>query len=49
MVGMIGYGMAKAAVHQLVQSLNNPHSGLPADATVLGILPYVVHSHHSIV
>jgi hypothetical protein len=26
---MIGYGMAKAAVHQLVKSLASPKSGLP--------------------
>lgn len=37
--GMIGYGMAKAAVHQLVSSLSQQNSGLPANATVLGILP----------
>jgi dihydropteridine reductase len=37
--GMIGYGMAKAAVHQLVSSLSQQNSGLPADTTVLGILP----------
>lgn len=38
--GMIGYGMAKAAVHHLVQSLKNPDGGLPPDSSVLGILPY---------
>jgi len=38
---MIGYGMAKAAVHQLVASLSQPDAGLPVDATVLAILPYV--------
>ena len=38
-VGMLGYGMAKAAVHQLVQSLRSCDGGLPADCTVLGILP----------
>lgn len=36
---MIGYGLAKAAVHQLVSSLSQQNSGLPADTTVLGILP----------
>jgi NAD(P)-dependent dehydrogenase (short-subunit alcohol dehydrogenase family) len=36
---MIGYGMAKAAVHQLVRSLAAPGSGLTQDATVLAILP----------
>ena len=38
-IGMIGYGMAKAAVHQLVHSLKAPSSGLPSDAGVIGILP----------
>jgi len=37
--GMIGYGMAKAAVHHLTQSLAAPKSGLPADALVAAILP----------
>mmetsp|Transcript_31869 Transcript_31869/g.83506 ORF Transcript_31869/g.83506 Transcript_31869/m.83506 type:complete len:243 (+) Transcript_31869:31-759(+) len=36
---MIGYGMAKAAVHQLVKSLAAKGSGLSEDATVLAILP----------
>ena len=37
--GMMGYGMAKAAVHQLVKSLASPGSGLPDLACVLGLLP----------
>ncbi|XP_055914212.1 dihydropteridine reductase [Eupeodes corollae] len=37
--GMIGYGMAKAAVHQLTKSLAGADSGLPADSLVLSILP----------
>ena len=36
---MIGYGMAKAAVHQLTQSLADDKSGLPKGATALAILP----------
>ncbi|KAG0303831.1 hypothetical protein BGZ98_006234 [Dissophora globulifera] len=36
---MIGYGMAKAAVHQLVASLAGPDSGIPSDAKVNAILP----------
>lgn len=36
---MIGYGMAKAAVHQLVKSLAAADSGLPNNSTVLAILP----------
>ena len=37
--GMMGYGMAKAAVHQLVASLASEGSGLPVDCCVLGLLP----------
>ena len=38
--GMIGYGMAKAAVHQLTKSLaDTEHSGLPKGAFVAAIAP----------
>lgn len=37
--GMIGYGMAKAAVHQLTKSLSGNDSGLPKNALVACILP----------
>lgn len=37
--GMIGYGMAKAAVHQLTKSLVGKSGGLPESATVATILP----------
>jgi len=37
--GMAGYGMAKAAVHQLTQSLASEGSGLPKDCVSLAILP----------
>jgi dihydropteridine reductase len=37
--GMIGYGMAKAAVHQLTKSLSTSGSGLPTNASVFSILP----------
>lgn len=37
--GMIGYGLAKAAVHQLVKSLADPSSGLPKNSFVSAILP----------
>lgn len=37
--GMIGYGLAKAAVHHLTKSLANEGSGLPSNSTVLAILP----------
>ncbi|KAG7517571.1 dihydropteridine reductase [Solea senegalensis] len=37
--GMVGYGMAKAAVHQLCQSLAEEKSGLPAGAAAVAILP----------
>lgn len=36
---MIGYGMAKAAVHQLALSLATSDSGLPLNALVVAILP----------
>jgi len=37
--GMIGYGMAKAAVHQLTKSLGEKGSGFPEGATAVCILP----------
>lgn len=37
--GMIGYGMAKAAVHQLTKSLAGDKSGLPENSLVVSILP----------
>jgi dihydropteridine reductase len=37
--GMAGYGMAKAAVHQLTQSLASPGSGLPDNSLAVAILP----------
>jgi len=37
--GMIGYGMAKAAVHQLTKSLAADNGGLPSGAKVATILP----------
>lgn len=37
--GMMGYGMAKAAVHQLVKSLASKGSGLPANSSAVAILP----------
>mmetsp|Transcript_48059 Transcript_48059/g.124840 ORF Transcript_48059/g.124840 Transcript_48059/m.124840 type:complete len:138 (-) Transcript_48059:1337-1750(-) len=36
---MIGYGMAKAATHQLVASLAQEGSGLPKGTTVAAVLP----------
>lgn len=36
---MIGYGMAKSAVHHLTRSLASPDGGLPQDAMVAAILP----------
>lgn len=36
---MIGYGLAKAAVHQLTKSLASEGSGLPKDSLVATILP----------
>jgi len=37
--GMIGYGVAKAATHQLVSSLAAPDSKMPKNSTILAILP----------
>ncbi|XP_038071000.1 dihydropteridine reductase-like isoform X2 [Patiria miniata] len=37
--GMLGYGMAKAAVHQFVRGLGMSGSGLPANSTALAICP----------
>ncbi|VDM66943.1 unnamed protein product [Strongylus vulgaris] len=37
--GMIAYGMAKAAVHQLTTSLAAKDSGLPDNSCVLALLP----------
>ncbi|XP_057305681.1 dihydropteridine reductase-like isoform X1 [Hydractinia symbiolongicarpus] len=37
--GMIGYGMAKAAVHQLTKSLAADNGGLPKNAVIATILP----------
>ncbi|XP_050682701.1 dihydropteridine reductase [Leptidea sinapis] len=37
--GMIGYGMAKAAVHQLTKSLGAKDSGLPDNSLAVAILP----------
>lgn len=37
--GMVGYGMAKAAVHHLTKSLAAPGSGLPDSAVAAAILP----------
>ena len=39
--GMIAYGIAKAAVHQLVASLSDSKSGLPVNTCVAAILPLV--------
>ena len=41
--GMMGYGMAKAAVHQLTKSLAVPEkAGLPAATVALTILPVMI-------
>jgi len=37
--GMIGYGIAKASVHQLTASLAAPNNSLPSGVTVLALLP----------
>jgi len=40
--GMIAYGMAKAAVHQLTKSLVDSSSGLPANTFVACLLPVIL-------
>ncbi|KAM8940418.1 dihydropteridine reductase [Pelodytes ibericus] len=37
--GMVGYGMAKAAVHQLCQSLGAEKNGLPVNSAAVAVLP----------
>ncbi|XP_022915206.1 dihydropteridine reductase [Onthophagus taurus] len=37
--GMIGYGMAKAAIHSLTKSLAGKDSGMPVDSVAVAILP----------
>ncbi|KAM4707420.1 dihydropteridine reductase [Discoglossus pictus] len=37
--GMVAYGMAKATVHQLCQSLGEEKSGLPSNSAAVAILP----------
>lgn len=37
--GMIGYGLAKAAIHHLTKSLADKNGGLPTGAQALSILP----------
>lgn len=37
--GMIGYGMAKAAIHQLTKTLAHHDSGMPEKSCVLALLP----------
>uniref|UniRef100_A0A9L0RIL5 Dihydropteridine reductase n=1 Tax=Equus caballus TaxID=9796 RepID=A0A9L0RIL5_HORSE len=37
--GMMGYGMAKSAVHQLCQSLASKNSGMPSGSTAVAVLP----------
>lgn len=36
---MIGYGLAKSAIHQLTKSLSGKDSGLPENSLVVSILP----------
>lgn len=37
--GMIGYGLSKAAIHQLTKSLADSNGGLPSGAQAYAILP----------
>uniref|UniRef100_A0A915Q220 Dihydropteridine reductase n=1 Tax=Setaria digitata TaxID=48799 RepID=A0A915Q220_9BILA len=40
--GMLGYGMAKAAIHQLTKSLAAKKSGMPDEATIVAVLPWML-------
>ncbi|GAM28050.1 hypothetical protein SAMD00019534_112260 [Acytostelium subglobosum LB1] len=40
--GMIGYGVSKVATHQIVKSLAQADSGLPANSLSIGILPVIL-------
>ncbi|XP_055342267.1 dihydropteridine reductase-like [Paramacrobiotus metropolitanus] len=40
--GAVGYGLAKAAVHQLVKTLGAKGSGLPENSTAVAILPVML-------
>ncbi|XP_068620394.1 dihydropteridine reductase [Battus philenor] len=42
--GMIGYGMAKAAVHQLTKSLGGKDSGLPENSLAVAIMPITLNT-----
>ena len=46
--GMIGYGMAKAAIHQLTKSLASADSGLPSDAKTFALLPITLGMYKNI-
>lgn len=39
---MVGYGMAKAAVHQLTKSLGAKDSGMPENSVTVAVLPKVL-------
>uniref|UniRef100_A0A2A4JE47 Dihydropteridine reductase n=1 Tax=Heliothis virescens TaxID=7102 RepID=A0A2A4JE47_HELVI len=39
---MMGYGMAKAAVHQLTKSLGSDNSGMPENSVAVALLPLVL-------
>lgn len=41
---MIGYGLAKAAVHHLTKSLAEEKSGLPENSSVIAILPITLNT-----
>ncbi|KAI7907904.1 uncharacterized protein BX663DRAFT_492352 [Cokeromyces recurvatus] len=40
--GMMGYGIAKSAVHHLVKNLAAPNSGLPTGCKVAALLPITI-------
>uniref|UniRef100_A0A2K6VDY7 Dihydropteridine reductase n=1 Tax=Onchocerca volvulus TaxID=6282 RepID=A0A2K6VDY7_ONCVO len=45
--GMLGYGMAKAAINQLTKSLAAKKSGMPDESTVVAILPALLDTEQN--
>ncbi|KAL0482941.1 dihydropteridine reductase QDPR [Acrasis kona] len=44
---MIGYAIAKNAIHYLILSLAKPSGGLPNGATVIGLLPQTLDTENN--
>jgi len=44
---MIGYGIAKAAIHHLVKSCAAPKSGMPKDSATIGMMPIILDTPYN--